>query len=57
MDKKQTIKDEIMATKCGWTPFHGMTIKGFPIATIINGKTVMSDGKVLTESSGQPLEF
>jgi dihydroorotase len=57
MNKEQTIKNEIMATKCGWTPFHGMIIKGFPIATIINGKTVMSNGKVVTEGFGQPLEF
>ena len=57
MNKEQTIKNEIMATKCGWTPFHDMTIKGFPVATIINGKTVMSNGKVVTEGSGKPLEF
>ena len=57
MNKEQTIKNEMMATKCGWTPFHDMTIKGFPVATIINGKTVMSNGKVITEGSGQPLEF
>ena len=57
MNKEQTIKNEIMATKCGWTPFHDMTIKGFPVATIINGKTVMLDGKVITEGSGRPLDF
>ena len=57
MNREQTIKNEMMATKCGWTPFHDMTIKGFPVATIINGKTVMSDGKVLIEGSGQALEF
>jgi dihydroorotase len=57
MNKKQTIKNETMATKCGWTPFHEMTIKGFPVATIINGKTVMSNGKVIKEGFGQPLEF
>ena len=57
MNKEKNIKNEMMATKCGWTPFHDMTVKGFPIATIINGKTVMFDGKVVTESSGQPLDF
>ena len=57
MNREQTIKNEMMATKCGWTPFNDMTIKGFPIATIINGKIVMSDGKVITEGFGQPLEF
>ena len=57
MNKNQTIKDEMIASKCGWTPFNNFTVKGFPIATIINGKIVMSDGKVNIEGSGQPLNF
>jgi len=57
INKKQTIKNEMMASKCGWTPFHDMTVKGFPVVTIINGKTIMSNGKVIAEGSGQPLEF
>jgi dihydroorotase len=57
MNKNQTIKDEIIASKCGWTPFNNFTVKGFPVATIINGKIVMFDGKVNIEGSGQPLDF
>ena len=57
INKKQTIKDEMIASKCGWTPFNNFTVKGFPVATIVNGKVVMSDGKVNIEGSGQPLEF
>jgi dihydroorotase len=57
MNKKQIIKDEMIASKCGWTPFNNFTVKGFPVATIINGKIVMSDGKVNIEGSGQPLDF
>jgi len=57
MNKKQIIKDEMIASKCGWTPFNNFTIKGFPVVTIINGKIVMSDGKVNIEGSGQPLDF
>ncbi|MDC0449827.1 dihydroorotase [Pelagibacteraceae bacterium] len=57
MNKEQTIKNELMASKCGWTPFHDMIIKGFPVVTIINGKTVMANGKVVSEGFGQPLEF
>ena len=57
MNKEQTIKDEMIASKCGWTPFNNFTVKGFPVATIINGKIVMSDGKVNIEGSGQPLDF
>ncbi|MGY9060073.1 MAG: amidohydrolase family protein, partial [Candidatus Puniceispirillales bacterium] len=57
MNKEQNIKNEMMGSKCGWTPFNNMAIKGFPVATIINGKVVMSDGKVVIEGYGQPLEF
>jgi dihydroorotase len=57
MNKEQIIKDEMIASKCGWTPFNNFIVKGFPIATIVNGKIVMSDGKVNIEGSGQPLDF
>jgi dihydroorotase len=57
MNKEQTIKNEMMASKCGWTSFNNMALKGLPVATIINGKVVMSDGKVVTEGSGEPLDF
>ena len=57
MNKEQTIKDEMIASKCGWTPFNNFTVKGFPVATIVNGKIVMSDGKVNIEGSGHPLDF
>jgi len=57
INKEQTIKDEMIASKCGWTPFNNFTVKGFPVATIVNGKIVMSDGKVNIEGSGQPLDF
>ena len=57
MNKKKTIKDEMMASKCGWTPFNNFNVKGFPVATIINGKIVMLDEKLNIEGSGQPLDF
>jgi dihydroorotase len=57
MNKEQTIKDEMIASKCGWTPFNNFNVKGFPVATVVNGKIVMSEGKVNIEGSGQPLDF
>ena len=57
MNKEVTIKNEMIASKCGWTPFHNYKVKGFPVGTIINGHLVMSDGKVILESKGKPLEF
>jgi len=57
MNKEVVIKNEMIASKCGWTPFNNHKVKGFPVATIVNGYLVMSDGKVVVESKGTPLKF
>ncbi len=57
MNKEVVIKNEMIASKCGWTPFDNYKVKGFPVATIVNGFLVMSDGKVVEESKGTPLKF
>ena len=57
MNKEVTIKNEMIASKCGWTPFNNYKVKGFPVGTIINGHLVMSDGKVVEQSKGTPLKF
>ena len=57
MEKEQIIKDEMIASKCGWTPFNNYKVKGFPIATIINGSIVMENGKIISNQIGEPLNF
>ena len=57
MNKEVTIKNEMIASKCGWTPFNNYKVKGFPVGTIVNGHLVMLDGKVIVESKGTPLKF
>ncbi len=57
MNKEVIIKNEMIASKCGWTPFNNYKVKGFPVGTIVNGNLVMFDGKVIMESKGTPLKF
>jgi dihydroorotase len=57
MSKEQVIRNEMMASKCGWTPFNSYKVKGFPIGTIVNGNLVMSEGKIISKAQGQPLTF
>ena len=57
MNKEVTIKNEMIASKCGWTPFNNHKVKGYPVGTIVNGNLVMSEGKVILESKGTPLKF
>ena len=45
---RRTITHEAMATRAGWTPFDGMEAKGWPMATIIRGRVVMRDRRMLT---------
>ena len=57
MNKKITIKNENIESKCGWSPFNGVEFKGTPVATIIAGKTKMRDGKILGDPEGAPIKF
>ena len=57
MNKEVVLKDEMIASKCGWTPFNNYKVKGFPVGTIVNGNLVMSEGKILMKSKGRPLKF
>ena len=57
MNKKITIKNENIESKCGWSPFDGYEFKGTPVSTIINGQIKMKDGKILGDPEGKPLKF
>lgn len=46
-----------MANKSGWSPFEGMQVQGFPVATLVRGQVVMRDGQLLGKPGGQPAQF
>lgn len=53
-----TIKDEDLKTKCGWTPFAGMRVHGQVRRVIIRGQVAFEDGQILAEpGSGRLLPF
>ena len=57
LKKKRKIENSWIASKCAWTPFDGMETTGWPVATIIRGKTVMRDHALTLASQGEPLRF
>ena len=57
MNMKKVIKNDWIASKCGWTPFDGFEVKGFPLGTIVNGKAIVWDGKLIEKANGKPLKF
>jgi len=54
---KKRITNQWIASRCGWTPFDGMQVTGWPIATIIRGHVAMREGALLGEPIGAPLRF
>jgi dihydroorotase len=57
MNAKRTIENSWIASKCGWTPFDGMSTTGWPVATIIRGQTVMREGALVVANAGKPIRF
>lgn len=57
LKKQKTIDNSWIASKCGWTPFHGMQVKGWMTHTIVGGKLVMENDEVILPSQGQPVNF
>lgn len=49
MDEERTFTEEMVESKSGWTLFDGETFTGWPVRTIVRGRTVMADGEILAE--------
>ncbi|MDP2974561.1 MAG: dihydroorotase family protein [Candidatus Diapherotrites archaeon] len=47
LQKKQTIKNGCLFTKCNWSPFATCRLQGWPVQTIVAGKIAMQNGKVV----------
>ncbi len=57
LDAKRIISDEWIASKSGWTPFDGMSVTGWPVATVLRGKIVMREDEILGSPSGKAVRF
>lgn len=38
MDLEKEVQDKNLKTKCGWSPYSGRVLKGWPVYTILKGK-------------------
>ncbi|XLQ11403.1 MAG: dihydroorotase [cyanobacterium endosymbiont of Epithemia adnata isolate EadnSB Bon19] len=46
-----------LQTKCGWSPFEGWELTGWPIVTLVGGQVVYERGKLNTDVRGNSLKF
>ena len=57
MKRRETIVNSMMASRCGWTPYDGVAVTGWPIGTIIRGQRVMWDGSLVANGRGETIRF
>ncbi len=54
---RRTITNDWIASKCGWTPFDGQAVTGWPLATVIRGNIVMREDELQGQAQGLPVDF
>lgn len=57
LGRRETITNGWIASRCGWTPFDGLSVTGWPVATIVRGRAVMRDGALLGRPTGRPIRY
>jgi len=56
MEKEGIIDRKKLHSKPKITPFDGWKVKGLPVYTIVRGKVVMKDGKIIGKPQGKKVE-
>ncbi len=49
MKRRVKLSDDTQITACGWTPYDGMTVQGWPTTSILRGNVVMEDDQALSK--------
>ncbi|NBN64360.1 dihydroorotase [Pannonibacter tanglangensis] len=57
MKRRETIRNEWIASRVGWTPYDGVTVTGWPVGTFVRGRKVMWQGELTTPSIGEVITF
>ncbi len=57
LKRRWRITNAWIASRCGWTPYDGMDVTGFPQGTILRGDKIMWDGAITGIARGRPIAF
>ncbi|MEZ0304046.1 MAG: dihydroorotase [Hyphomicrobiaceae bacterium] len=57
MKRRETIRNGWIESRCGWTPYDGVSVQGWPVGTILRGRRAMWDGNILGPATGTPVRF
>lgn len=57
LKRRETIENRWIASRCGWTPYDGVEVTGWPVGTFVRGRRVMWEGELVTPAQGQAVRF
>lgn len=59
VDLAQTraVDDRPIRTRVGWSPYEGLPLTGWPVATFVRGRAVYRDGELIESGAGSKLRF
>ncbi len=57
LKREQTISNSWIESRCGWTPYDGVKVRGWPVGTFVRGRKVMWEGEINGPAQGEPVGF
>ena len=57
LKRRERIENRWIASRCGWTPYDGVEVTGWPVGTFVRGRKVMWEGELSAAGQGQPVRF
>jgi dihydroorotase len=57
LGRRETIRNEWIASKSQWTPYDGVEVTGWPVGTVVRGRRVMWEGELVESGGGEPVRF
>jgi dihydroorotase len=57
LKRRETISNAWIESRCGWTPYDGLTVTGWPVGTLVRGRRAMWDGEIMGAPAGEPVRF
>jgi dihydroorotase len=57
LKRSVTISNDWIESRCAWTPYDGVKVRGWPVGTFVRGRKVMWEGEITGPARGEPVGF
>ncbi|MEA1925393.1 MAG: dihydroorotase family protein [Candidatus Altiarchaeota archaeon] len=57
LDRERRVREDELFTKCGWSPYAGRNLKGWPVKTFVGGNLVFDEGIIYEEKKGGEVNY